>query len=43
MTSVSKQSSQNNLDVAKDETEIPKKRHIFPEKKQIIDELRSVQ
>ena len=40
ITSVSKKSSQKNLDEAKNETEIPKKRYISPEKRQqIIDEL----
>ena len=40
ITSVSKKSTQKNLDEAKNETEIPKKRYISPEKRQqIIDEL----
>ena len=42
ITSVSKKSSQNDLKEAKDEIEIPKERYISPEKRQIIDELRTV-
>ena len=43
ITSVSKKSSQNNLNEAKNETEIPKERYISPEKRQqITDELRLV-
>ena len=41
ITSVSKKSPQTNLDEANSEVEVPKEKHISPEKRQqIIDELR---